>query len=547
MHTVNELAQQVPKLVAYTLAPVIFGAVLVTLLRAYTTLNYYWALRQFTDSPHAGKKDISSPQIPYTLPFFGNTFSFLTSNPFAYWVELFSWHSRNTGILTLLVGGRKTHIVFAPAAVQALFKSKTPNRDIFEVDLFKKVFEFTSEQLQSAIAGKDFEHEMNATYLVKHEKVNELTAGFCKVLDEVLSEDAADLSKLGETQLYIWLRKHMFEASVTALMGENLLKQYPDFMTDFYQFDQDFMKFFFQLPFMGKAIANRKRIFDKIEAWSLDMLAKSGGSPIDPDGPAWEPLYGSRLNRARQKDYKNRGLNSRSSAALDLGIVFALASNVIPTTGWMLMHIIDPAGDLTLLPRVLAEVKSSAKPDGTFDVPTLIAQPLLQSIWTEALRLYSDVLVTRNIRQDITLPLDADGKRTVTLHNGDNIFAPSWIGHNDPIAWASENVSISQFHAERFLTIDPVTGNETFSLNGTTGKYFPFGGGKTICPGRVFAKQEALGALAMILFKFDFEILRFEDSDGKPTKSFPGFAKAFPGSGALSPGGDFRVKIKNRV
>lgn len=66
-------------------------------------------------------------------------------------------------------------------------------------------------------------------------------------------------------------------------------------------------------------------------------------------------------------------------------------------------------------------------------------------------------------------------------------------------------------------------------------------------PGRVFAKQEALGALAMVLLKFNFEEVKgFVDSDKKPTNSFPGYARAFAGSGALVPGGDLRVRVRRR-
>ena len=182
---------------------------------------------------------------------------------------------------------------------------------------------------------------------------------------------------------------------------------------------------------MGKALANRKRMLDNLEAWSTEMIALSGGSPVDPEGPAWEPLLGSRLNRARHLDYKKRNLNTRSAASFNVGIVFGLASNVIPASGWMLMHILNPAGDKTLLPRVLAEIRQGTKEDGSLDIPALVSQPLLQSLWTEVLRLYSDVLVTRNITEDIILPLDVDGKRQVKFSKGDNIFVPSWLGHYD--------------------------------------------------------------------------------------------------------------------
>lgn len=277
------------------------------------------------------------------------------------------------------------------------------------------------------------------------------------------------------------------------------------------------------------------------------MLEQSGGSPVDPEGPAWEPLFGSRLNRARQLNYKKTNLNARTGAALDLGITFALASNVVPATGWMLMNILDPHGDTTLLPRVLAELRAAEGDDGSLDIPTLMSQPLLQSLWTETLRLYTDVLVSRSLPEDLSVPLDESGKRQFLMKANSNVFAPGWIGHHDPSAWSTAVAPLDTFYAERFLVTDPETGKETFSLGGTTGKYFPFGGGKTICPGRGFAKQEALGALALVLLRFEFDFKTFVDKAQKPTSSFPGFAKAFAGSGVLAPSGDVKVKVTRRT
>ncbi|RMY79302.1 hypothetical protein D0863_00093 [Hortaea werneckii] len=546
-------------------------ALLLTGIRIYTTWTYYRTLRQFTHQPpHAmGKQSVTPPQIPYTLPFLGNSLDFLAPYPGQYWNKLFSFHPRSTGICTLLVGGRKTHILFSPPAVRDLFKARTASRDVFERDLFSKVFEFPDDQIRNAEHGKHLEFEMNSRYLIKRERVDELTAQFTAFLDQALDRQQQDDDNPGGSSaaaegeeeivpLYAWLRDRMFTASTRALMGDHLLQMYPGYREDFYKFDTRFLSFFFGLPrfLMGDAFEVRDRIFRNLERWSLEMHRLSGGKPVDPEGPAWEPFLGSRLNRARQINYKDRHLNTRTGAALDLGMTFALASNAIPATGWMLMHILSPTANPTLLPRVLAELQTSLKPDGqTLDVPTLMGQPLLQSIWTETLRLYADVLVTRNLSEDLILPLDEDGKRTVTLKKGDNVFAPSWLGHHDPIAWGSPDddektsqPSYAAFNAERFLTVDPETGREVFTLGGggTNGKFFPFGGGKTICPGRVFAKQEAVGALAMVLLKFDFEVVGFLDEKGNPTQEFPGFARAFAGSGALAPGGDLRVRIRAR-
>ncbi|EMC92021.1 hypothetical protein BAUCODRAFT_151481 [Baudoinia panamericana UAMH 10762] len=531
----------------YVAVPFLAVAILLSLFRLYTTWTYHHAMSQYA-SPNGTGKPVTPPQIPYTLPFLGNTLSFLSTKPGAYWQNLFAWHPRSTGVLTLLIGGRNFHILFAPQLVQAIFKARKPSRDAFDRDLYRQMFDMSTEQVELTEASKHMEHESNVAYLIRSERVNELTAKFTQVLREVLDRDIKETSGASDLGLYVWLRDRMFTASTIALMGEELLEMYPDYCRDFYVFDNAFLSFYFRIPnfLMRDAYEARARILRKLEAWSREMHRLSGGKPVDPEGPAWEPLFGSRLNRARHTDYTRRKLDWRSSACFDLGLTFAFASNIIPVTGWMLMHVLDPQGDTTLLPRVLEEIKASTKQDGTLNVPTLIAQPLLQCIWTEALRMYVDILVTRNLPEDITLPLDEEGKRQVLFRKGDNIFAPSWLGSHNPNSW-SEKAPYHRFCPERFLFKNPETGKTIFSTLGTAAKLFPFGGGRTICPGRVFAKQEAIGALALILLRFEFEVVGYLDAEKKPTDAFPGFATAFPGSGGLVPGGDFQVKVRRRV
>lgn len=537
-----------PKSTLYAVAPFAIAALVLSLVRMYTTWSYYNTLRKI-DNPKFGRTTISPPQIPYTLPFLGNALEFLNLQPGQFWQNLFSWHPRGSGACTLLLGGRKIHILYSRPAVQAMFKDRIMKRDVFERDMYSKVFLMPPQQVENAMNGMHFEHEMNAAYLTRPERVNELTATFTKVLESVLSRDAEEIAGKGSVGLYDWLRDRMFTASTTALLGDEILKMYPTYCKDFFDFDQEFLAYLFDFPnfMMRDAIVRRKRILDNLEEWTKAMHEESGGEPIDPEGPAWEPLFGSRLNRARQMDYKRRKLNSRSGAALDLGITFGLSSNVIPATGWMLMHILNPNANSELFGRVMAELKQAERADGSVDVPTLINSPLLQSIWTETLRLSTDVLVTRNLAEDTTLPLDEDGKTFIQMRKGDSVFAPCWISQHDPRTWHDDRALPEEFCADRFLAPDPENpGQQIFSMAGTNGKFFPFGGGRTICPGRVFAKQEGIGALAMILLRFDFEVLGFLDKQGKDIDRFPGFADQYPGAGALVPGGDLKVKMKRR-
>ena len=393
------------------------------------------------------------------------------------------------------------------------------------------------------------QEHMNHKYLLERKGVNELTAEFTRVLvDEVASELKGTGGEGGDREvgLYAWLQDRMFNASTTAFMGSRLLETYPYFRKDFFDFDRYMLTMFFGLPKWLKPTAYniRENVLSGLVEWQQKMQEECNSDPTDPDGEVdWEPVFGSRANRAKQRYYASRGMSNRSRAALDLGFLFGLSSNAIPATGWMLLHILDPKGDKSLLDRVMQELESIQRDDGTLDIPKLVALPLLHSVFHEVLRLYVDLLVTRELKEDLTLPLD-DGKRQVLLEKDSVVMAPSWLGQRDETSW--ENPPAHQFFAERFLQTDSVTGKPVFSTSGTNGKFFPFGGGKTICPGRVFAKQEVLASVALVLLAFDFEPVGFVDEQGRSRKDFPGLRQTYSGSGVLAMDGDMRVRIKKR-
>lgn len=386
-------------------------------------------------------------------------------------------------------------------------------------------------------------------YLLGKKSVNELTAEFVRVLrDQVKSKLKGEGGEGKETEdgLYAWLQDIMFNASTTAFMGSRMLEVYPNLREDFFNFDRVMLTMFFGIPkwLSPKAYNVREKTLGGLIEWQQQMQEECKGNPADPDGDVdWEPVYGGRTNRARQRYYASRGLNMRTRAGMDLGFLFGLSSNAIPGAGWMLLHILDPEGDQSLLSRVMEELERARRDDGTLDIPTLIGLPLLQSVLHEVLRLYVDALVTRELEEDLTLPLD-DGKRQVLLKKNTVVMAPSWLGHRDEALWVDP--PYHQFCAERFLKTDPETGKSIFSTSGTNGKFFPFGGGKTMCPGRVFGKQEILASVALVLLAFEIEPLGFVDEQRKSKKEFPGLRKSYAGSGIMAMDGDMRVKIKSR-
>ena len=91
---------------------------------ALTTLRYHDAMKP-TRSTGKDSPPLSEPAtIPHSIPWLGHALQFLLSPPGQYWQNLFSWHPRSSGICTLLIAGRKTHIVYSRTAAQVLLRHK---------------------------------------------------------------------------------------------------------------------------------------------------------------------------------------------------------------------------------------------------------------------------------------------------------------------------------------------------------------------------------------------------------------------------------------
>jgi hypothetical protein len=521
----------------------------------YTTICYYLALFKHI---HKSSKPLSPPQVPYAIPFLGSSLSFLLSTPDEFWTYLLTKYPRFTGSYTLMLTGQRSHILFDPTAVQSLFKARGPTRDRFNYKVLENAFSMKKPEVKKYYGlveptGDKINRDPRfATdhpqfdYILRGDRVKELSEIFMKKLDEELAKDErlSDGKEL-EIGLAAWLRDHIFVASTYAFLGERLLEVYPELIQDYWGFDKAFLPLFFGLSkfMIPKQYESRDKVMSGMIRWHEVAWEECKGKPLDPDDASWEPIYGSRFNRARQRFYMYKGLTTHSKAATDMGMLFAFHSNAIPACSWMLLHILNLNGDNTLLPRVLAELETARGEEGV-NGPVLLSLPLFQSILQEILRLYVDLIVSRDIHTDLVLPI-GDGKRQLQFRKGDLVMAPSWLGQHDEEIW--EDPPCNVFYAERFLNRNPDTGKDVFSLGGTAGKLFPFGGGKTICPGRVFAKQEILRAVATVLLNYDISPINFLNSQGNYTDEFPKLATGFPGLGVVPLDGDMKVRMKRKV
>ncbi|RYP80356.1 hypothetical protein DL769_002505 [Monosporascus sp. CRB-8-3] len=325
---------------------------------------------------------------------------------------------------------------------------------------------------------------------------------------------------LEHPDLYSFLQQHVGAAGIEALMGSEILRLHPTLLDEYEIFERSIPKFARCLPrwLLPKEYKNRDRLLDAFKKWHIHGHANSDCSRLAPGDPEWDPYFGSKLMKARQ-DYASRmkAMNAGACASEDLGLMFALNSNSIPSIFWLVFEALK---DLELRERLMSEAVCCLCPGpARFDIPKLCDQPLLQSAFAETLRLR---IATGVVRVSEHGPFKLDG---YTIEKNHRMLAFARCLALNAEAWTQSGRPptrpLEEFQAERFLVpkkkcfadssdvgSPSASGDEglEFSVEGLAGCWLPFGGGQRLCPGRHFAKQLIISAFALLFNDFDVEL-----------------------------------------
>ncbi|KAL4981393.1 cytochrome P450 [Aspergillus falconensis] len=345
------------------------------------------------------------------------------------------------------------------------------------------------------------QHQVYSEYLQRADRANFLAAKYQQPFSERLAKQP--LGEWTQVSLKHFFETEMAEAALVALMGPRIIELNPGFWPAMWEFIQAEPRLMWGLPWWLNAWPWKARARFRAMCRKYVEAAAKTFDLTGPDADAeWEPHYGSRVARELVQ-WARQHLSVETMAGLVATFIFGTNSNSVPLPTWAMMELIaDP--ELYQAVREECLIASVADPitdQRTFDLQKLLSMPLLQSVYTETLRLHVSINVTR----EVTQPIRLDG---YLLTAGSLVQAPSQIGQYNEAGWGVEGHPASTFWARRHL------------------------------------KEEILMTLALLVTRFDIELIGWTHLDGAKSRRRAENDRSCIGAVGIPPDRDLKVRWK---
>lgn len=251
-------------------------------------------------------------------------------------------------------------------------------------------------------------------------------------------------------------------------------------------------------------------------------------------------LSGSRLIRDRLRNAQKWGFTSEDIANFEISTLYVATTNTVATSFWMLCHILSQESLLEEIRSELDAITTFKDRKASINATSLMTGcPLLLSSFHETLRLVISATSVRSVISPVDL---SSSSVSYSIKSPAVIQLPSGITHSSPKIWGSD---AELFNSRRFLSSTKDLLDRNTRKNQKDG-FFPFGGGKHLCPGRHFATMEILAFVAALCAGFDFEGAGLEDRDAEGKLKLPERAFQKLGTAVRKPVRDVELKFARR-
>jgi cytochrome P450 len=238
-------------------------------------------------------------------------------------------------------------------------------------------------------------------------------------------------------------------------------------------------------------------------------------------------------------------------------VFYSANVNLGPAAFWAVLEIFRNPALLEQVRSRLPDVRSVADVSSLLSISenkeSICADPLLQSIYTETLRLRVCAFIVRRFPHD---SVDLHGWR---VPRDQTCLVSTHPAHMHGDGWNTDGGQqpLDRFWAHRFLipkmdasaaSTPPAEQSQntlsaengwSFSLRGLEGVWIPFGGGPRACPGRHLTKHHMITTMAAMVMLFDVDITASEQALR--------MSEGCHGFGTLLPMGKVPFRIRRRV
>lgn len=235
------------------------------------------------------------------------------------------------------LGPMKVYIIAGSRNVQAMFRTSTSvSSDKFMILVMETLWGATKEDLAKFVNDKSgrlktpapgtektpddrrywagFHHVMHE-YLARTQEANTLARSFQRLFGDQLEK--YPIGEWATVHVFKFLRKEMAEAAIVSLAGPRILRLNPNFLKEFWDFDEVAASLAWGLPkWMNRAALNKR---DRVRAACARYLeaAWAGFDWSGPDADSdWEENFGSRFMRELARWMKESGLSLETSSGI---------------------------------------------------------------------------------------------------------------------------------------------------------------------------------------------------------------------------------------
>ncbi|XP_074093206.1 24-hydroxycholesterol 7-alpha-hydroxylase [Macrotis lagotis] len=304
---------------------------------------------------------------------------------------------------------------------------------------------------------------------------------FNEKLVEELHEQLESLGTDGEKDLYNLVRYTLYPVTVNIIFGKGLYpttqKKIQEFHEYFQNYDDGF-QYGSQIPdcFLRK--------WSKSKKWLLNLFEKSIPD-LERDKASDDlTLLQLIINSLRQRKSEHMAPN------YSVLLLWAALSNAVPVAYWTVVFILyHPSIYKNIMEGISSVFGEAGKNKIEISENDLKKIPLIKWCVLETIRLAAPGIITRKVIEPLKI-------LNYTVPSGDILMMSPFWSHRNPKYFPEPEV----FKPERWEKAN-------LEKNAFLDWFGAFGGGKYPCPGRWFALLEIEIFVALIFYKYQFNLL----------------------------------------